>query len=202
MLEWLYFPAISLILRWQAILSPFFRDQRQNERSPVLIVLAIRGLGFGLLGYLSVKALLLYFLSYIGYITIERMMDAFQHTYDVFPAEDSLPKRDYAYEQANTFSSLFPKSIAWFNLLLLNFGYHNAHHELISCPWYHLPQLQKDLAQKRVVNCINPLQLLANYHRFRIQRIFLGQGKAVNFQGEFDFDQFYGAIDVSIIVQY
>jgi hypothetical protein len=64
---------------------------------------------FTLLGLVSLKALFLYFLSYIGMLTVLRFVDAFQHTYEVFSGSP-LPKRDHTHEQANTFSNVISRS--------------------------------------------------------------------------------------------
>ena len=37
--------------------------------------------------------------------------------------------RDREYEQMNTYSNVTSLRHPWLNLLLLNFPYHNAHHE-------------------------------------------------------------------------
>lgn len=200
-LEGLYFPVISFWLQWRSI-SMVFRDpKRHNERLRVALLLIIRGTLFTLLAIASPKALLLYFLSYIGMITILRWQDAFQHTYEVFPAGATLPTRDRAHEQANTFSTLFSRRWAWLNFLLLNFGYHNAHHELMKCPWHSLPELDRQLFSGEEVHYVPLGQLLLSYHRFRTSRIFLGQGIAVDEKGNSSPETFYGAIGVSFLVQ-
>lgn len=201
-LEWLYFPAIAFILQWQAIADPFFNPQRKNERLRVTFILLVRGALFTVLGLTSLKALALYFLSYIGMVLVLRFMDAFQHTYEVFPMGTPLPKRDHAYEHANTFTTLFSQRYWWLNLLLLNFGYHNAHHEIMKCPWHSLHELDKEFAAVQQVHTLTLPALLANYHRFRIERIFSGQGQATDEQGNLQLDAFYGAVGVSMLVKF
>ena len=49
---------------------------------------------------------------------------------------------------------------------------------------------------------MNLLQMLVSYHRFRLKRIFQGQGQAINELGEFDLEVFYGAIGVSMLIKY
>lgn len=200
LLEGLYFPAISFWLQWRSILNPFRYPQRKDERLRIAVLLLVRGGLFALLGLVSVKALLLYFVSYIGMITVLRWQDAFQHTYEVFPIGAPLPKRDRAHEQANTFSTLFSQKYGWLNLLLLNFGYHNAHHEVMKCPWHSLPTLDRDLFSGQELHYVPLWQLLANYHRFRLTRMFSGQGQAIDDRGNPTPDQFYGAVGVSFLV--
>ena len=123
-LEWLYFPIISYLLGWRAIAAPFFLPRRRDERGRVALILGVRAVLFAVLSLISLKALLLYWLSYTGMILVLRLLDAFQHTYEVFPMGSLLPKRDRIYEHANTFTTLISERYWWLNLLLLNFGYH------------------------------------------------------------------------------
>lgn len=199
-LEWLYFPALSFIIRWRGIADSLGNPQRRDERLRVALILLTRVLLFTLLGLASLKALFLYFLAYIGMLTVLRFVDAFQHTYEVFPIGTPLPKRDRAHEQANTFSNVLSRRYWWLNLLLLNFGYHNAHHELMKCPWHCLHELDRDLFSGQEVHYITLPQLLGNYHRFRISRIFSGQGQAVDTEGKLQLETFYGGIEVSFLV--
>ena len=201
-LENLYFPAISFLLQFRAMSAPFWNPQRRDERRRVTLILLFRGLFFTVLGLASLKALTLYFLSFTGMVTVLRFMDAFQHTYEVFPVGAPLPKRDSAYEHANTFTNLISQRYWWLNLLLLNFGYHNAHHELMKCPWHSLHELDRDLFTGEEAHYPTLPQLLANYHQFRVSRIFLGQGKAVDDRGNLELDTFYGAVGVSMLVKF
>ena len=163
-LEWLYFPALAFLTRWRSNTAPFWLAERQSERWQVVGIALIRGSLFTLLGYISLKALLLYFVAYIGMLNVLRFMDCFQHTYQVYEIGVPMPKHDRAYEQANTFSNVISLKQRWLNLLLLNFGYHNAHHELMKCPWYSLPALDRDLFTGVEVQYVTLSQLVSNYH--------------------------------------
>jgi hypothetical protein len=44
--------------------------------------------------------------------------------------------------------------------------------------------------------------LIGNYHRFRVERIFSGQGQAADEQGNLELDTFYGAVGVSMLVKF
>ncbi len=200
-LEWLYLPAVSFILQFWALTAPFWNSQRRDERLRTTIVFIVRSSLFALLGLVSLKALVLYFLAYMGMITVLRFMDAFQHTYEAYPVGSPLPKRDRAYEQANTFTCLISKRYWWLNLLVLNFGYHNAHHAMMKCPWHSLHELDRELFTRQKVHYLTLPQLLTNYHRFRVSRIFSGQGQAVDKQGNLNLDKFYGAVGVSFLVK-
>ncbi|MEO0397718.1 MAG: fatty acid desaturase [Cyanobacteria bacterium P01_A01_bin.137] len=199
-LEWLYFPIVSFWARWQSVLCHSAKDWR--HRSRIAVFLLIRVALFVGLGWVSIKALLLYFVAYIGMITVLRFVDAFQHTYEAFLPGTPLPRRDRSHEQAHTFSNLLSRRYPWLNILLLNFGYHNAHHAMMSCPWYSLPDLDQKLAEAHQEQYISVVQQLKNYHRFRIKRLFAGQGHARDKEGNSTPDCFYGAIDVSFLTLY
>ena len=198
-LEWCYFPAVAFWSRWQAILK---NCQNLQQTQRIAGIFAIRTTAFVLLGIISIKALLLYFVSYVGMITVLRWMDAFQHTYEAFPVGTTLPKRDRDHEQLHTYSNLISYRYPWLNLLVLNFGYHNAHHAVMKCSWHSIPELDMKLALNRTVNYISLPQQLANYHRYRVTRLIAGQGDATDEIGNKNYEQFYGAADVSFITLY
>lgn len=200
-LEWLYFPAIAFILRFYAIFSSLKQAEYYHERQRIIGILIIRGILFAVLGSYSIKSLIFYLFAYVGMINVLRFMDAFQHTYEVFTLGSVLPKQDSSYEQKNTFSMLVSQKYWWLNLLFLNFGYHNAHHAVMRCPWYHLHRLDQALQVNGLTYHLSLLKLLSNYHRFRIQRIFWGQGKVDREQDQLNINQFYGAIGVSFLVK-
>ncbi len=199
-LEWLYFPALAIILRIRTVFAPFWTEERKNERARSLAILGVRIALFSGLAVVSAKALLLYFTAYISLINILRFVDAFQHTYEVFPVGSELPRRDRAQEQANTFSNVISLKSPWLNVLMLNFGYHNAHHELMKCPWHSLPKLDGALFTGTEVHYITLPELAYNYHRFRLKRLFSGQGSAVDEKGDRSLETFYGGIEVSFLV--
>ncbi len=199
-LEWLYFPALAFLTRFRSMTAPFWMAERKDQRWRVVIIAGVRSSLFALLGLVSLKALLLYFVAYISMINILRFVDCFQHTYEVIEIGSPLPTRDRAHEQANTFSNPISLKYRWLNLLLLNFGYHNAHHELMKCPWHSLPNLDLELFHSTGAHHVTLSQFVQNYHRFRISRIFSGQGTAVNAAGKLNLEGFYGAIEVSFLV--
>jgi fatty acid desaturase len=201
-LEWLYFPAIGFWSRWHSILSPWWNLERRDRQTSTILIILIRVFLFIGLGIVSIKALGLYFFSYIGMINILRWGDAFQHTYEGFPLGTSLPKRDRAHEEANTFSTLLSRHYPWVNLLLLNFGYHCAHHTVMKCPWHSLQELDRELYQDKEIRYISLLQQLKNYHQFRVTRFIKGQGEAFDELGNPTLDKFYGAHDVSFLMLY
>ncbi|MFE4104812.1 fatty acid desaturase family protein [Almyronema epifaneia] len=201
-LEWCYFPVVAFWTRWRSVYLLWKNAPYAKLRRRLAMVLAVRLAFFVVLGWLSLKALLLYGVAYIGMITVLRWADAFQHTYEGFPLGSILPYRPPHYEQANTFSNLISRRYVGLNLLLLNFGYHSAHHADMTCPWHSLPQLDQRLAATGVSNYISLVDQLVNYHRFRVKRLLLGQGTVEPDQAKPGFERFYGAIDVSFITLY
>ncbi|MEO0348571.1 MAG: fatty acid desaturase [Cyanobacteria bacterium P01_A01_bin.15] len=200
-LEWLYFPAANLFLRFREILILVQKQNLSKNKLRIFFFLIVRAVFFLFIGILSTKALALYFLSYISMINILRFMDAFQHTYEVYPSSSKLPRRDTKYEQENTFSILFPKHLSWFNLLFLNFGYHNAHHADMKCPWYQLNSLNEHLFPVLETNTIPISNAVKSYHHFRIERLLLGQGDVLKKEKSLDIGHFYGATGVSFLLK-
>lgn len=201
-LEWLYFPIMGFWSRWHSAFSPFWNSERSREKVRLISILSIRIGIFSLIGLISIKALLLYFIAYIGMITVLRWADAFQHTYEGFSPGIELPKRDRAHEEAHTYSTLLSRKHTWLNILLLNFGYHNAHHTLMKCPWHNLPELNLEIEKPSKVRYVSLKQQLIHYHRFRLTRFILGQGESVDENQNPTFDKFYGAHDVSFLFLY
>ncbi|MGJ3246252.1 MAG: fatty acid desaturase family protein [Elainellaceae cyanobacterium] len=181
-LEWVYFPVFEFVMRSRLILAPFQSSGRSSGRSHLrwrtLFLLTYRGALFGLLAWVSWSGLLLYGIAYICFVNLMRFADAFHHTYDYVVTGDPIPTRDRAYEDANTFSNLVSINHPWLNLLYLNFGYHNAHHHDMRCPWYALPALHQRLYGSQAKAIIPLPQLISNYHQFRIKRLFGGQSAA------------------------
>lgn len=199
-LEWLYFPCLNFMAQWRSITVPFWHPDRKHLRLRVATLLIVRIALFMVMGLISMKALILYFIAYTGMVTVIRWIDAFQHTFDVYRIGSEMPSHNRAYEKLHTFSTpLLSQRYRWVNLLMLNFGYHNVHHDVMRCPWHSLPALDRELYQGDEAQYIGIKDLLINYHRFRISRIFLGQGEALNRFEDLDIDKFYGATAVSLL---
>jgi fatty acid desaturase len=159
---------------------------------------------FALLGWVSLKALLLYAVSYMIMLHALRFTDAYQHTYDAFAVleEGEIPNdkvRDRDYEQANTYSNLVSVAQPWLNLLLLNFSYHNAHHERPIVPWHELPKLNAQLFAPAYVQTIPMAELLRGYHRDRVARILSDDYGVVAKAGANRAAGFLGAAGVSFL---
>jgi len=199
--EWAYIPAVELIMHAYVIVLPFVKEKRKAERPRVLAILAVRIAVFALVGWISLKALLLYGVAYMIMLHALRFTDAYQHTYDAFAVleEGEIPAdkvRDREYEQANTYSNLASVGHPWLNLLLLNFPYHNAHHERPIEPWHDLPALHAQLFPAQYVQIIPMRKLLLGYHRDRVTRVVSDDYGEVK-PGQVD--GFIGAVGVSFL---
>lgn len=205
-LEWLYIPALEILMHFLVIILPFIKPEWHHKRLRLIGILVVRAPLFVLMAWFSVKAWLLYLLSYGLMLTALRFADAFQHTYDVFLQSEIAQTegkvsdgklRDRAYEQANTFSNLASIKYPWLNLLFLNFPYHNAHHEKPIVPWYDLPALHHKLFGDAIVLPVVPMsKLLSAYHRHRVTRL---QSDNYGILTNDNADAFVGAAGVSFL---
>jgi len=194
---------VELLMHLYVIALPFLRPERRADRGRVLAILALRGMAFTALGVFAPRALLLYGLAYLVMISVLRFADAFQHTYDAYAIPDSDPVpadtlRDKAYEQANTYSNLASLRWPWLNLLLLNFPFHNAHHDKPTAPWYRLPALHRELYGDQAVQAIPMAKLLLPFHRHRVKRVLADDYGEVD-PGASHAAGFVGAVSVSFL---
>lgn len=206
-LEWAYFPLFEFILRWRSIVAPFKDEAKRHLRGKNLAIMTYRGGLALIIGLISWQALLLYFFAYVCFINLMRFVDAFHHTYDYAVFKPEFTKHDYPtdrlgdrlYEQANTFSNLVSYKYPWLNLFYLNFGYHNAHHHDMRCPWYRLPELHQKLYGNEAKNLLPLSRLINNYHRFRIARLSGSQGNVDTENERNAIASFTGGIGVSLL---
>jgi fatty acid desaturase len=202
-LEWAYVPAVELLMHAYVVARPFTDPTRRADRSRVLAILMLRGSAFATLGYFAPRALVLYAVAYLVMVSVLRFADAFQHTYDAYaiPDGDPVPDdrlRDRAYEQSHTYSNLV--SLRWprLNLLLLNFPFHNAHHERPTAPWYRLPALHRELYGNDPGQAIPMAKLLRPFHRHRVARVLADDYGEVDPRTGHTSD-FVGAVSVSFL---
>ena len=205
-LEWAYIPAVELIMHGYVMLLPFIAAEKKQNRNRVLAIVAVRTAAFAALGWLAPVGLLGYAVAYLIMLHVLRFADAYQHTYDAFAILQggSIPEdkiRDHAYEQRNTYSNLVSVAHPLWNLLLLNFSYHNAHHERPIEPWYRLPQLHQKLFADSYPQVLPMSTLLAAHHRYRVKRILSDDyGDVPELPtGRLDPSAFYGAVGVSFL---
>lgn len=204
-LEWAYFPAVEFLMRGFVILMPFGKKGSGKARLRIVAIAAVRISAWVLLALYSPKALLLYFAAFLVFVTILRFADCFQHTYDAYPILDDtpIPKdkiRDRSYEQLNTFSDIVGINNPWLNMLWLNFGFHNAHHERSTLPWYKLPDYHRELYDENCAQVITVRELLRSFHINRVKRVLstdYGEVGAAGTPGRAD--GFLGAVGVSFL---
>lgn len=203
-LEWLFVPAVDITVRWVVSARILFHGVLLVPRGRLLTLLATRLVFFCLLGFLSPRALLLYFIGYFLFLHIIRFLDTHQHTYEAGPCNaagevSSLCKRDSSYEDANTYSNLISERFPLLDLLALNFAYHNIHHARPTEPWYRLPALHREHYGAASVNILPTRTLIGNYMRHRITRILSESGGEVVGRGPDRTKSFIGASAVSFL---
>ena len=201
-LEWAYIPVVELIMRGMIVAMPF-QQGTVRERFRMIGLLAIRLAGFAALALISLRAILLYALAYLIFLTVLRFMDAFQHTYDVFVSRSLEPapldpRRTRQYEYENTFSNIVSLRQPLLDLLVLNFGYHNAHHVRPGEPWYRLPALHAELFGPGDKQVLGFGALVASFHRHRVARVLATDYGEVTAGGE-RASRFVGAVGVSFL---
>lgn len=201
-LEWCYLPATEALMHWQVIGRPFAVASQRRHLPRVAAMLAVRLSLLTLLGLWSWKALLLYVIAMALLLHVLNFFDAFHHTFEqYFVAADepiAMAGRDRRYEQANTYSNVISRRHPWLNLLTLNFGYHNAHHQRPSVPWYRLRALHRDLYGEEGGGMLPLARLLRTWHRNRVRRVFADDYGAPS-PGPRGADGFVGAHGVSFL---
>jgi fatty acid desaturase len=174
-LEWAYIPAAEILMHAQIVLRPLLVRSQRQHLARVIGMLVVRGALLASLWLWSTKAALLYALAVLLELHVLNFFDAFHHTFEqyvVAPGQPvSMTGRDRAYEQANTYTNLFSSRHPWLNALVLNFGYHNAHHHRPSVPWWRLPALHRDLCGEQTSAVISFRDLFSTWHRNRVRRV-------------------------------
>lgn len=204
-LEWAYFPAVEFLMRAFVIALPFIGKNAGKSRRHIIAIFVVRAVAFTLLGWISLMALALYFAAYLLFVTIVRFADCFQHTYDVYPILDDTPipqdkVRDKAYEQANTYSDIVGLENRWLNMIWLNFGYHNAHHDRPAMPWHRLPAYHRELYGDRYAQVVTVAELLKSFHVHRVRRVLAsGYGQVLPIDAPGRANGFVGAVGVSFL---
>lgn len=172
--SYLYFPAVDLLLHCLDLLAPFYLPQRRHLRLRTLGMLSLRGALLATLFYISALAAAGYLIAYLLFVWVLGFMDAFQHSYEVYyrlSGPQQKPARDREYEESNTYSNLLSDRFPLVNLLVLNFCYHNVHHQRPNEPWYRLPDLHRQRYPQTCPQKVPLSQQLANFHRYRVERI-------------------------------
>ncbi len=202
-LEWAYIPATEMLMHLQIVWRPLFVASQRKYLPRSLGMLLLRGALFALLAAWSLKALVLYALAYLLLLHVLNFFDAFHHTFDQYFVDENEPVpmggRDRAYEQAHTFSNLVSVRFPLLNLLTLNFGYHNAHHDRAAVPWYRLPALHRELYGDAALSVMPLHELLRTWHRHRVRRVMAFDDYGAPAQSGNRADSFVGAHGVSFL---
>lgn len=201
-LEALYIPVFFYVIKWRTVMECIVVGTF-GERLRVAGCLAVYGALFHLLLSASAAALAALFAASFVRIHVARFVDTFQHSYDqIDPAVPGDKVRTREYELHNTFSLPVARKWVALNSLILNFGFHCAHHVVPSCPWYALPKLDRLLHQASGADHqygaretgVSFLDLLRSYHRNRVDRIFdTNEGNPYDQDGCFSLREFTGA---------
>jgi omega-6 fatty acid desaturase (delta-12 desaturase) len=191
-LEWLYIPAHELIMHSITIVTSFIIPQRRNQRLRNIVVILIRGSLFaGLLWFYPLVALG-YVLAYLILLHVLRLMDSTHHDYGPNPSlfQDKPPSRfgGRATEQDHTFSCPVSLRFIPLNWLVLNFGFHNAHHSRPTVPWYRLPEYDAKNYGRDPQRFIPFSAQLEMYHRYRVCRVMHEGGPQDDEQGAMGID--------------
>lgn len=177
--EWFYIPALEVMMHLLVIVLPFIKADRRPRRVRVLTVLLFRVALFIWLSSISLHVLWLYPLAYLLFLTVMRFMDVHQHTYEVYETLDQ-PRgaearlRDRVFEMHNTYSNLLSVRYPWINLLVLNFCYHNVHHDQQLQPWYRLPTIHQETYADDDQQILTFRHLLKSFHKYRVPRVLNG----------------------------
>ncbi|HEX7812053.1 MAG TPA: fatty acid desaturase [Burkholderiales bacterium] len=202
MLEWAHMPAVEILMHAQVILRPFLEKTQRTYLPRVASVLGVRLSLFVLLAWISPQAAILYLVAYGLLLVVLNFFDAFHHTFDQYFVDAQTPVpmngRDRNFEQANTYSNVVSVRHPWLNLLTLNFGYHNAHHERAATPWYALPALNRELFSAAPRELLPLPELLRTHHRNRLKRVLDDDYGGVG-SGPGRADGFIGAHGVSFL---
>jgi len=201
-LEWCYVPATELMMHAQVIARPLTVASQRRHLPRAAVMLAVRLALLALLGLWSGKALLLYLLAALLQLHVLNFFDAFHHSFEQYFVADDEPVpmggRDRRYEHLNTYSNVISLRRPWLNLLILNFGYHNAHHQRPSVPWYRLPALHAELYGEEPRAVLPLAELLRTWHRNRVRRV-LSDDYGAPTGGPGGADAFVGAHGVSFL---
>ena len=175
--EWAYIPAVEIMMHTMLVLAPWCLESKRGQRGRVLRVVVVRASLLAIVFLLSPAAFFLYCLAQLLLFTVLRFMDCYQHNYEVVFNLDEpdfkFPHRgDAQYEQRNTYSNLLSSRFPIVNLLVLNFCYHNAHHQKPTLGWYRLPALHAQMYPDVEPQTLGFLGQAKSFHKHRVARIY------------------------------
>ena len=207
-LEVAYIPVMYVFIKFYGLFAILKEPDRRYRRRVQGLLLVTLGF-FLILGSLNPAAIAYYLLVVTIRIHCVRFVDAFQHSYVQIAADQTTSNKGKLYEQHHTFSFPVARRFTGLNLLILNFGYHNAHHALPSCPWYNLPAVDQlltsaaDAGDDRTASPtqqVSFMELLRGYHRHRRYRITTtDEGQAYDDALQFSMTKFTGAFTDNLL---
>lgn len=217
LLEFFYIPAWHLVVSWRAILSPWWKHSKRQDRLYTLFIILTRftcGICLVICG--KSTALIAYCMSYCIMIHISRIADIFGHIYELVSIDTidtvNTTHKGKKYDMYHTFS-IYDISVRYgflqtmFNsLLFLNFTHHNAHHFSPTVPWYLLHQVNRQLEVliPEAKFSLSFWSVLYQYHLLRVERLSPNAmaGKPIwdTQHNKMNISQFMGASEASFLV--
>jgi len=174
-LEWFLVPAHEFLMHGLMMFSAFIIPQRRDQRPRQALVILLRVGGFVALLVLWPWAAVGYALAYLLMMHVLRFMDMLQHDYGNNPIlyQENAPSRHGGRktEQDHTFSNPLSFRHDLPNWLVLNFGFHNAHHHRPTVPWYRLPAYYREHISDDPASVIPLSKQLKIYFAHRVHRV-------------------------------
>jgi fatty acid desaturase len=173
--EWFYIPAHEFLMHGIMVVSAFVIPGRKDQRPRQAVVILLRFGAFFTVLFTWPKVAIGYAIACLLMMHILRFMDGLQHDYGSNPVlyDENAPSRfgGRQTEQAHTFSNPISFRYQLPNWLVLNFGFHNAHHHRPTVPWYRLPSYYREKISNDPASVIPFRQQLRMYHQHRVCRV-------------------------------
>ena len=199
--EKIYLPAFYYLIKLTNIYAVIFSGRRR-EVTRGIGSLCIYVVAFATFARFSLMLVLVWQASSFLRIHIVRFVDCFQHSFQQVYTEGEKLTHGKHYEIQNTFSVPVARKFTFLNLIILNFGYHAAHHCFPTCPWYMLPHLEAAIIKQLRLYGVSDTReestpffnFLTAYHRGRLSRIIsTDEGQPYDADGQFTTHHFTGA---------
>lgn len=216
--EYMYVPLNFYIMKVRAVCAVFWHQKRLNSMPRTVTIIVIRALALLFIArmnknggiYCLIWTLLGYFFSKNIAIHVLRFGDVFSHSYDIYALDSKLKPAHKEYDMERTYTIMFPWYMKWFECLyMLNFNYHNAHHNNTSIPWYSLPTFHNMIDNYTCLNRkefeISFFDAIYQYHTKRVARVDatdagFPKDVVVDNKHTLDMSGFIGIIDAPFLV--
>jgi fatty acid desaturase len=202
--EWLHIPAVELLMQFQVMIRPFRDKQYHDQRIRVIATGISRLVFFGILFSINTWSILFYAIAWLCFLKALFLAEAFAHTYEMYYVshhKDPVPRegRNAEYDRHHTYSNVVSQRFPWLNLYNLNFGFHNAHHDKPTTPWYRLPQLQAQLYAEGSPQYLPYREVMVSFHKNRTRCILASEHPSAVGEGQGRADNFLGVHGVSFL---